>query len=637
LTIDPINDAPVVSIPSNEQVVDEDTILNVQGITVTDIDAGEIEVKFRVNNGTLTIDTSISGGLQPGDVSDNVNATVTVRGTPAMIAGTLNASGGLVYLGNLDFNGNDVLTVIADDLGNTGSPGKKTDQKTIPITISPVNDDPVVANEVADILDLPEDSPNLRIELFPLVFNDPDVSTNNDRLNLSVDGNDNTDLVSATIDGTALVLSLVPNAFGTAEIKIKATDLIGRSVVDTFTLGVMAVNDPPLAIPDNELVFRNTPRPLDVLLNDTDVDDAIDHPTIEITSGANNASLTINGDGTIEFTPGPNFVGVSTFRYRVKDETGDLSNEATVTVRVVGPPTAVDDTALTGEGASVAIDVLSNDFDSDGTINAASVIVQSGPSNGSVVVDPVTGVTTYTPLGSFSGTDVFTYTVKNNDGATSNAATVTVTVAPIRHWQNPGTAFLNNELDVNADGAITPLDVLVVVNQLNTGVDSLLPIPTAGFSPPPFYDVNGDGNLTSIDALVIINHLNSNVFSVGEGEDFVSRDVAGFVGSQGQAVAVDPFAVTAALGFIDIRLPAAEAREVEVSLRGQSSRRDSVDRFMANVDDAIQPVARREKKSGTASQNGIQLEDTLEEIAGDLIDGFYDRDANDSVFGEDLI
>jgi hypothetical protein len=102
-------------------------------------------------------------------------------------------------------------------------------------------------------------------------------------------------------------------------------------------------------------------------------------------------------------------------------------------------------------------------------------------------------------------------------------------------------------------------------------------------------------------------------------------------------VAVDPFAVTAALGFIDIRLPAAEAREVEVSLRGQSSRRDSVDRFMANVDDAIQPVARREKKSGTASQNGIQLEDTLEEIAGDLIDGFYDRDANDSVFGEDLI
>ena len=54
LTIDPVNDAPTITVPS-EQVVNEDSTLDVRNITVADIDAGEIEVKFRVNSGTLTV------------------------------------------------------------------------------------------------------------------------------------------------------------------------------------------------------------------------------------------------------------------------------------------------------------------------------------------------------------------------------------------------------------------------------------------------------------------------------------------------------------------------------------------------------------------------------------------------------
>ncbi len=644
LTIEAINDAPIITVPS-EQVVDEDTNLEVRNITVTDVDAGEIEVKFRVNNGTLNVNTLVSGGLQSSDVSDNGTATVTVRSTPAAIAATLGATDGLNYQGNQDFNGNDVLTVIADDLGNTGSPGKKTDQATIPITVSPVNDAPFVANPIADIPAL-EDSPNLRIELFPRVFNDPDVATNNDTLTLSVFSNNNSALVSAAIDvidKTALILALVPNASGQAEITIQATDSRGESETDTFILTVTPVNDAPVANPDSDLVVKNTPTELDVLSNDTDVEssagtnDDIDVTTVEITSGANNASLSVNNDGTILFIPSPNFLGVSTFRYRVSDHQGALSNEATVTVRVIAPPTANDDMATTGELEPVAIDVLLNDFDPDGSINAASVVVQSGPSNGSVVVDSVTGVITYTPQQNFNGTDVFLYTVDDFDGATSNVATVTVTVEPIRHWQNPGTAFPRNELDVNADGVITPQDVLIVINALNQGLGGALPTPTANFRPPPFYDTNGDGFLTANDALIIINFLNDNVFFVGEGEGSVSRDVAGLVGGQGEAAAGNPFAVTAAPGFFEIRLPEQEAQGVEASLRGDNETRKSVDRIMAKVDDALAPVAPRVKKSATVPRTGVRLEDTLDEIAGDLVDGFYDRGANDSVFGEDLI
>jgi hypothetical protein len=629
LSINAINDAPIVTVPT-EQVVVEDMTLSVRNIKVTDVDAGEIEVKFRVNNGTISINTGVAGGLQPGDVSDNGTATVTVRSSPAVIATTLSAVNGVTYQGNQDFNGNDVLTVIADDLGNTGAPGRKTDQKTIPITISPANDAPVEANPIADVTVL-EDSPNLRIELFPLVFDDPDVLTNNDILSLSV-VNGSTSLVDATIDGTALVLDLVPDAFGASEIIITATDLANESATTTFTLNVTAVNDAPVANPDTYLVVRNVPTALDVLGNDTDVDDAINVATVEIVTGANNASLSVNGDGTILFMPSPNFLGVSTFRYRVRDNVGDLSNETSVTVRVIAPPTANDDTATTGELEAVAIDVLSNDVDPDGTINAASVVVRSNPSDGSLAVDPVTGVITYTPQQNFNGTDEFTYTVEDSDGATSNVATVTVTVEPIRHWQNPGTSIPRNELDVNNDGQITPQDVLLVINAINRGDGGLLPLPTSLVTPPPFLDANGDGFLTANDALLIINYLNSSVFVGGEGEGY-----AGFGGNEGQAVAGNPFAVTTAPGFLEVQLLEHEAASVVASLRGPASTQDTVDRLMAKVDDSFAWVAPRERKSGTASTTRMQLESTLDEIAGDLIDGFYDQDANDSVFGEDLI
>lgn len=53
--------------------------------------------------------------------------------------------------------------------------------------------------------------------------------------------------------------------------------------------------------------------------------------------------------------------------------------------------------------------------------------------------------------------------------------------------------------DVNDDGDCTPLDALIVINELNTG-DS-----TATRN---FVDVNGDGQRTAMDAVMVINRLN---------------------------------------------------------------------------------------------------------------------------------
>jgi hypothetical protein len=89
-------------------------------------------------------------------------------------------------------------------------------------------------------------------------------------------------------------------------------------------------------------------------------------------------------------------------------------------------------------------------------------------------------------------------------------------VPPKSPWQNP-----KNPHDVNGDGDMTPLDVLILVNLLNKyGSHPLQPSPgSGGEGPETMPDVNGDGSLTPVDVLLIINELNDRR---GEGESHPS-------------------------------------------------------------------------------------------------------------------
>ncbi len=67
-------------------------------------------------------------------------------------------------------------------------------------------------------------------------------------------------------------------------------------------------------------------------------------------------------------------------------------------------------------------------------------------------------------------------------------------------WQNQLDRFDVNQLD-----GLTPLDVLLVINELKRhGVRGLLGKPPSGGF---YYDVNGDGRIDNLDALQLINHL----------------------------------------------------------------------------------------------------------------------------------
>ncbi|MEO8493501.1 MAG: dockerin type I domain-containing protein [Planctomycetota bacterium] len=84
-------------------------------------------------------------------------------------------------------------------------------------------------------------------------------------------------------------------------------------------------------------------------------------------------------------------------------------------------------------------------------------------------------------------------------------------VAFVSPWQNQ-----TNRFDVNNDGSVSPLDALVVINELNAkGARAL-----TGTDPSsPFIDVNGDGNLSPLDALQVINQIEA-AQSEGEAAPF---------------------------------------------------------------------------------------------------------------------
>lgn len=117
-------------------------------------------------------------------------------------------------------------------------------------------------------------------------------------------------------------------------------------------------------------------------------------------------------------------------------------------------PVARDDSATVAQGYEVAIDVLANDSDPDGSIDPATVEVFNPPAAGSTDVDPVTGVITYTHDGGPATSDSFTYTVKDNGGATSNAAAVSITA-----FNNPPSVSITSPADRHAfaDGEMIQL------------------------------------------------------------------------------------------------------------------------------------------------------------------------------------
>lgn len=218
----------------------------------------------------------------------------------------------------------------------------------------------------------------------------------------------------------------------------KAKDTLSslESNVATVAITITPVNDPPAAVNDTYDAGAGTTLTVaapGVLGNDSDPDGDPLTASLDVYTGP--GTLTLNLDGSFSYTPALTAVPGETdsFTYVANDGTVD-SAVATVTITVIAspanqPPVAQDDFASTAANNStgVIINVLANDADPDGILVPNTVSIETKPKRGTATAN-ADGTITYVPRRNFRGTDVFTYTVEDDAGATSNEATVRVNV-----------------------------------------------------------------------------------------------------------------------------------------------------------------------------------------------------------------
>lgn len=198
-------------------------------------------------------------------------------------------------------------------------------------------------------------------------------------------------------------------------------------------------------------------------------------------------------------------------------------------------PLAEEDFAEAFSGAPRAINVVGNDEDPDGSINPGTISFIKTPDSGTAILDPETNQVVYQSNPGFVGTDTFSYRVRDNDGALSNVASVTVDVAtsnilPVA-MDDFGDTFSNTAIlidvlnnDSDPDGVIDPTSVSIQSGPSN-GIATVDPVtgeitytPNEDFESTDFFTYlvqdtqSGESNLATVTV---------NVFEAGAGEDSV--------------------------------------------------------------------------------------------------------------------
>ena len=184
ITVNAVDDAPVVTNPIADVTVDEDA-------TITTIDLSNVFTDIDNDNAAIT----------KAIVSDNDESLLSMNITNDMLNVTLKDD----QYGELE--------VVIEASSNT-----KTVTETFNIKVNAVNDAPTVSNTIADkTVDM--NANNVEIDLSE-IFTDID----EDALSITVDNNTNTDLVTTQIENNILTLSFTKDQHGEATIRIMADD-----------------------------------------------------------------------------------------------------------------------------------------------------------------------------------------------------------------------------------------------------------------------------------------------------------------------------------------------------------------------------------------------------------------------------
>jgi gliding motility-associated-like protein len=193
---------------------------------------------------------------------------------------------------------------------------------------------------------------------------------------------------------------------------------------------------------------------LNVLLNDTDLDNDIDISSMEITTPPTLGTATVDANGMVFYSPNANVNGSDTIIYTLCDlSVPSPFCDTAIVIIAIAPiddmPMAIDDNAITIEDNAVTVFVLDNDVDYDDNIDASSLVVTVEPANGTYTLG-ANGEITYTPNPFYTGTDTLQYEVCDLSSPIPlcDAATVIFTVTAV---YNPPTDIVIDTLFIAED------------------------------------------------------------------------------------------------------------------------------------------------------------------------------------------
>ena len=289
-----------------------------------------------------------------------------------------------------------------------------------------------------------------------------------------------------------------------------------RAATVSINVGFLALQ--PTAVDDAGSVALGSSTVIDVLTNDSSPDGTLVPASVTIVTPPQFGVVSVNpATGAVTYTPGNAFLLSDSFQYDVTDSHGMVSNVATVTInRLSGAPTAVNDNATTAKNQNISINVLGNDQQGapDIPLDPTKVSIITPAQNGSLSVDPSTGIVTYAPKANFFGTDNFTYTVSDLAGNVSNAALVSITVSSLG-----APVALNHEF-VLVPGFDTVRGISALDNPTNSGplVVQLVQqaaLGTVALNPDGTFRYNQGPNFAGLDAFTYQVNDGSHVSNTG--------------------------------------------------------------------------------------------------------------------------
>ena len=444
VTVTPVNDAPVNTVPGTQSVAEDTPLAFTNGVSVrvADIDGDLLTTTLTIANGTATVATG--GGAA---ITGNGGATVVISGTAAQINAAL---AGLIYRNTPDFNGAAQIVVQTSD-------GAATDTDSIALQITPV------ADIVPDSLTTSEDTPLTVNLILGTGGASADSFENTGRALIAVTqppaGQGS---VGFAADGT-ITYTPAPNFNGVTSFTYTVASG-GVTETATVTVNVSPVDDAPVnLVPGPQVTAEDTARIFSTAngnaISIADVDSNVLTVAITVTNGtltlSGIAGLTFTtGDGTADtalvfsgtaaainaalegaaYAPNPDYNGPAQLTIQTSD--GSLSDTDTVALTVTPVADIADDTAVTDEDTPVLIRVLVNDtFEDTGrTVTAVNgtALVAGGAAvvvaNGSVTLT-AQGELVFGPATGFNGVTSFTYTV--SAGGVTETANVQIAVAAI--------------------------------------------------------------------------------------------------------------------------------------------------------------------------------------------------------------